>query len=146
MAAERKLSIVIEPHSRSGLPSVAEGAKRIASGKYKNLKLLVDALHLARGKEAPADVAKVRDVIDCGQWCDGPLVSESGKAYAHEGMFERQIPGEGQFPLVALMQAMPESGVIYLEVPQRAARERGESARDRAKRALDGIRKVIAAS
>jgi sugar phosphate isomerase/epimerase len=146
MAAERRLSIVIEPHSRSALPSVTAGAKRIAGGKFKNLKLLVDALHLTRGKETPDDVAKVREFIDCGQWCDGPLVSESGKAYAHEGMFERQVPGEGEFPLTDLMKVMPKEGVIYMEVPQRAAREAGVSARERARRAIDGIRNVIAAT
>jgi sugar phosphate isomerase/epimerase len=147
MAAERDLKICIEFHSRSKLRSIAAAAKLASEGRYRGLKILIDALHLARGGETPADVAQVPPaLIDCVQFCDGPLLSPGGKAYGYEAMFERQVPGAGELPLVALLKSIPQEAFIYLEVPQRAAREQGLSAIERAQRAMDGMRSVIAAA
>jgi sugar phosphate isomerase/epimerase len=147
MAAERGLGVCLEFHPKSPTNSVAETARLIETGKYRGLKILVDALHLARGGGTPADVAKVpQALLDCAQMSDGPLVSESAKAYALEAMFNRQAPGEGELPLVDLIRAMPADGVLYLEVPQCHARDRGVSAAARAQRAIDGLCRVLEAA
>jgi sugar phosphate isomerase/epimerase len=147
MAAERGLKVVLEFQAGSRVKSIAAAADMIAREAHPNLRILVDALHLHRGGETPDDVAKVPPAfIDCAQFCDGPRLSESPAAYTYEGLHERKCPGDGELPLIALARALPPGASIFLEVPQRAAREQGVSAKDRAQRAIDGVRRVLAAA
>jgi sugar phosphate isomerase/epimerase len=144
-AQAREIGVCIEFHSRSQLRSIAAAAHLVDQGRYPGLKILVDALHLARGGETPEDVSAVAfQSIGCAQFCDAPAASTDAKAYRYEAMFERQIPGDGELPLAALLDAIPSDCIVYLEVPQRAARERGVSALERAQRALDGMRRLEA--
>jgi sugar phosphate isomerase/epimerase len=102
-------------------------------------------LHLARAGETPADLAKIApNTIGSAQFCDAPAVSPGSKAYQYEAMFERQVPGEGELPLKALLRAIPKEAIIYLEVPLRAAREQGVSAEQRARRVISGMRRIEA--
>lgn len=145
MAADRGIGVCIEFHPRSQLRSVAQTAQLIGQGKYSGLKMLIDALHLARGGGTPQDVANVSPhVIDSAQFCDGPATSPDTKSYQYEAMFERQVPGDGQLPLKALLTAIPSTAVIYLEVPLRALREGGVSATERARRVIAGMRRIEA--
>jgi sugar phosphate isomerase/epimerase len=144
-ATARGMGVCIEFHSRSHLKSAAAAAQLISRGHYPGLKILVDALHLARAGETPEDLAKIApNTIDSAQFCDAPAVSPNSKAYQYEAMFERQVPGEGELPLKALLKTIPKEAIIYLEVPLRGAREQGVSAEQRARRVISGMRRIEA--
>ena len=147
MAAARNMGICLEFHSRYYPPSSAAGAELVASGRYPRVTLVVDALHLARGGETPADVAKIApEFIGCTQISDGPATVADTKAYAYESVYERQIPGEGALPLTDLLQAIPARLPHFLEVPLRKLREQGVSPLERARRIIAGMRRVMDAA
>jgi sugar phosphate isomerase/epimerase len=142
-ATVRGLNVCIEFHPHSALASIHEAVALIETGHYPGLGILVDALHLARGGSAPADVARIDPrLIACAQFCDAPAASPNREAYRHEAMFERQVPGDGELPLRDLLDAIPHDRIIYLEVPMKSLRDRGVSPRDRAARALAGMHRL----
>lgn len=142
-AAARGITVCIEFHPHSRLRSIDEAAALIETGHYPRLGILVDALHLARGGSTPSDVARIDPrLIACTQFCDGPATSADLDAYRHEAMFERHIPGDGEFPLIDLLAAIPDDRIIYLEIPMKSLRDRGIGARDCAQRAIEGMRRL----
>jgi sugar phosphate isomerase/epimerase len=58
---------------------------------------------------------------------------------------DRMFPGEGGIDLVALVRAMPRDIVVSLEVPT-VELAKTMDARARARRALEGAKRVIAAA
>jgi sugar phosphate isomerase/epimerase len=143
-ASARGITVCVEFHPHSYLRSVEEAAALIETGHYPGLGILVDALHLARGGGTPAEVSRIDPrLIACTQFCDGPATSPDRAAYRYEAMFERQIPGDGAFPLKELLEAIPEEDrIVYLEIPMKSLRDRGISPLDCAQRALEGMRRL----
>jgi sugar phosphate isomerase/epimerase len=126
------------------VPSLKSAMALIESGKFANLKLMIDALHLARAGETPADLAKVDpELIGAAQLCDGPVAYPGLDEYLHEALYERAIPGEGELPLVELLRIFPSDIIISPEVPLRSLRESGVPVRECARRVIEGTRKVI---
>lgn len=144
IGADLQMRITIEFLRLSQVRSLKEAAALAASGRYPGLQILVDALHLARAGETPADVAALEpDLIGFCQICDGAAISAGDEAYFHEAMNERMIPGEGEFPLRSLLDALPADVVVALEVPMRARAEAGVSPLERARLAADGARRLM---
>ena len=102
----------------SGVKSLSDAVAVVEAAGRLNLFVLVDALHWVRA----GDVDKLRSV-DAGrlgtvQLCDGPLRGPVGRdALIQEARTSRLAPGEGEFPLDALLAAMPPDCVASLEVP-----------------------------
>ena len=116
----------------------------IISGKFPNLKLMIDSLHLARAGETPSDVAKIdRGLIGAAQLSDGPVAYPGLEEYLYEALYERAIPGEGQLPLAELLRLLPPDIIISPEVPLRALRESGVPIQECARRAIEGTRNVM---
>jgi len=144
IGAELEMQITIEFLRLSQVRSLKEAAALATSGLHPGLQILVDALHLARAGETPSDVAALDpDLIGFFQLCDGPASSPSDEAYFHEAMHERQIPGEGELPLKALLEALPAEIVVALEVPMRSRAEAGVTPLERARLAADGARRLM---
>jgi sugar phosphate isomerase/epimerase len=61
----------------------------------------------------------------------------------HAARHERMFPGEGGIDLVALARAMPADITVSIEVPT-VELAKTVGAKDRAQRALDAARRVIA--
>jgi sugar phosphate isomerase/epimerase len=105
--------------------------------------LTVDALHVARSGTSleylrALDPAKIGYV----QLCDGPLRGTLAH-YPYEGFFDRMAPGEGEFPLAALIEAMPAHLPISLEVPGQSARKAGMTATDWARHVVETAKGVL---
>ena len=144
MANERGMYVTIEFSGRSKLRSAAATAALVGSGKFPGLRMLIDTLHLGRVGDSPADVAKIPShFIDCIQLCDGPKVSPSMEAYDHESLFERRIPGEGELPLKAVIEAVQKDALIFLEVPMKSLRDKGVSPLGQARRIMAGGKRVL---
>jgi hypothetical protein len=77
------------------------------------------------------------------QICDGPLTVAQEEMIG-EAVGERGVPGEGAFPLPAFLACAPPGVTIDVEVPQRTAMMAGVSALDRARRAVDATKALMA--
>jgi sugar phosphate isomerase/epimerase len=125
------------------VPSLASAMALIDTGKFRNLGLTIDTLHLARAGETPSDLAKVDpSLIGAAQISDGPLAHPGSDAYFYEALFERVIPGEGELPLVELLRIFPPDIPIKPEVPLRSLLESGVPPEECARRVVEGTRKV----
>jgi sugar phosphate isomerase/epimerase len=143
IAEDLRMRITIEFLRLSQVRTLADAAALCQ--RHHGLQILVDALHLARSGGTPADVAALPpELIGFCQICDGPADSPSDDAYFHEAMHERLVPGEGELPLHALLQALPAEVIVALEVPMRARAEAGVSPLERARLAADGARRLMA--
>jgi sugar phosphate isomerase/epimerase len=109
--------------------------------------VLVDALHLQRSGGSPAELAAVPpELLPYGQLCDGPLTPvwpEDDDARI-ESRTARLVPGDGQFPLVELIKALPAGGALSVESPVAAHAEKSPTAR--AQLAFAGATRVLAAA
>jgi sugar phosphate isomerase/epimerase len=111
-----------------------------------NAAVTVDALHLARSGGSPADVAALDAAqVSYVQLCDGPArVPPEG--YAWEGATERMLPGAGELPLSALVEAVAPGVLLAVEAPSRRRVDAGIGAGDYAARAMDSLRCLLGES
>ena len=99
----------------SGVRSFKQAGAIATAASAPNLKVLVDALHWMRAGDTLADL---RGPMGYVQLCDGPLQAPADReALISEARTHRLAPGEGDFPLKALLAAMPPDCVASLEVP-----------------------------
>jgi sugar phosphate isomerase/epimerase len=112
-----------------------------------NAGILVDALHFDRSNSSVSDIARIQaGKMHYWQLCDGPAERPmTTEGLIHAARSERMFPGEGGIDLVSLALAMPTDIPISIEVPT-AELARTIGAEARARRALEGARKVIASA
>ena len=126
--------------------SLAKAVEMATSGAFPGLKVLIDSLHLARAGESPDDIAKIDpSLIGAAQICDGPAAWPGLEDYYYEALFERGIPGEGELPLRAFLDVIPEDVIVSPEVPLKSLRDQGISIQECARRAVEGTRRLQAA-
>ncbi len=143
MAVDLEMGVTLEFLRLSQVRSLREAATLVNSGQYPGLQILVDALHLARGGETPADVAALDpQSIGFAQLCDAPALSPDDEGYMYEAMNERLAPGDGELPLAALLKALPQDLVVALETPMRGRAEAGVSPLERVRLAADAARRL----
>ncbi|MBV8165565.1 MAG: TIM barrel protein [Alphaproteobacteria bacterium] len=121
LAAEHGLRVGLEPHSYLAVRTLQDALALIARSGVNNAGILVDALHLHRAGNTPAELAAIDPArIAYVQICDAeatpPDTPEGLMAEARGG---RLLPGEGGLPLAALMAALPRDRVIGVEAPTR---------------------------
>jgi sugar phosphate isomerase/epimerase len=132
----------LEPISRGATRTLAEGENLIRLSGSANVKLAVDVLHLTRTGCSPAAVQAIKpSFIGYAQICDGPSYMPP-EGLGDEGGYNRMIPGDGDFPLVEFVAALPADVVIGIEVPMRRLQDQGVSPRDRAGMMIAGTRKI----
>lgn len=123
-----KIGIEFTPLTR-GCVSLERAAWLVDQVGRPDLGIGIDVLHLIRGGETPADVACLdRRYFTNAQICDGTGLHRSAD-YMIEAR-NRLLPGTGDFPLIALLRALPVTAALELEVPSQARLEAGVSARD----------------
>jgi sugar phosphate isomerase/epimerase len=145
LAAEFRMSVDVEFIAFSSINSLDAALRLLQSSGQTNTGLILDPLHLTRSGGVPADIARVLPaLIGYAQICDGPLTMPADRQML-EGSEQRQIPGEGQFPLRQFVDALPKDVLIGVEIPLRDRVERGMGALERAKLAVDASRKLIEA-
>ena len=120
----------LEPISYQPVSRVSEaGALASAAGAA----VLLDALHIQRGGTSLAEVRALDPaLVPCVQLCDGPLEAPAaldvpdvlplgmradGSVLHVESRAQRQVVGDGQFPLAELLDAVPPGTPISVEVP-----------------------------
>ncbi len=110
--------------------------------------LLIDPLHLERTGGHPADLAAVpRHRFAYAQFCDapadGPPPDDVG-AIITEAIDLRLMPGEGALPLPALLNALPPSLPLSIELRSKALRDGYPDPADRARALAKATRAYLA--
>lgn len=136
-AAQRGIALSIEFMAFSALKTVGQAADFVRGQGHANLSLLVDPLHLARTGGTPADLLAHAETIGCLQFCDAPR-DPPADLFA-EAVDDRQIPGEGDLPLTALLAATDPALPVDIEVPMLRLERAGVSALDRARRLMASL-------
>jgi sugar phosphate isomerase/epimerase len=145
-AAGYGLTVLIEGIPTYTVGTLPEALHVVTSAGKPNLKLLIDTMHTARtggaGLLATIDPALIGHI----QICDGPAGMPAGPVYFDQALYQREIPGQGELPLVEMIASMPAHLVAGMEIPLRSLREAGVSDAERARRAAEGSRKVLEAA
>lgn len=117
LALPFSLTLDLEYMIFSGVRSLSEASAIVAAARAPNLKVLVDALHWMRASDTAADLRAAHS-LGYVQLCDGPLQAPADReALIREARTNRLAPGDGDFPLQALLGAMPQDCVASVEVP-----------------------------
>jgi hypothetical protein len=120
--------------------------------------LLLDALHIQRGGSSLDDVRALEPaLVPVLQICDGPLaaperlevpaelplgMTADGSPLQVEARAMRQVPGEGAFPLLDLLTALPAGTPLSVEVPD-ARLQASMSPLDFAVRNREAVRRLV---
>ena len=144
IAADRNLGMAIEFLGYAAVPSLAATARFIKASGQPNAGICLDVLALARANETPADVAALDPgLFSYVQICDAPLKGPPLDQLRNEARARRLYPGEGELPIAALLDALPEGIAIDVEIPVEA--DAGLSAGQKAQKAADKTRQFLAA-
>jgi len=145
LAAAQGLSLGVEftPMTR-GCPSLDRAAWFVDQVGRPDFAIGLDCLHLVRSGASPQDAARLGErYFSNGQICDGHCL-HSSEAYMNEA-HNRELPGKGNFPIAAILGALPAAAPIEIEVPSVKYREAGVSARDHIRNAVSCSRAVLEA-
>jgi sugar phosphate isomerase/epimerase len=146
----------LEPISYQPVSRVADAA---AIARAAGAAVLLDSLHIQRGGSSLDDVCALEpDLVPCIQLCDGPLavpealelpaelplgMTADGSVLQVEARVQRQVVGDGEFPLAALLAAVPPATPISVEVPN-ATLQAQLSAQDFAALNLRAVQALLA--
>jgi len=143
-AGERGLRLGLEFMKYSEVKTLDAAFAVIDGAAHPAGTVLVDALHLQRSGGTPADVRRrPAERMPDLQLCDGPAgpIWPDDDAARTESRADRQLPGEGEFPLRELLAALPAAGVLSVETPVAALA--GLPAGERARRAHVAAARVL---
>jgi len=140
LAAEYRLAVGLEFNAFSKVRTITSAAAIVLGAARPNGDIALDLLHAVRSGAMPSDVAAVASLIGYAQICDGRLTIPR-ESHWREAIEERALPGEGAFPIAAMLAALRTEVVIEVEVPQVRAMRAGVPAIDRARRAIEAARR-----
>ena len=146
-AAPYGLTADLEFMPWTSVPDLRSANRVVEQAGQPNAGVLLDALHFDRSKSLLGELEHVpADRLHYWQICDGPAERPATpEEMMHAARSERMFPGEGGIDLVSLTRAMPADIPVSIEVPT-ASLSKTLSAEARARRALEGAKKVLAAA
>lgn len=143
LTEERGMQVGFEfapPHTINSLQGAL--AAIVSVGK-PNVKLVIDAMHFFRTGGTAAELAAVDPaLIGYVQLCDAPLAPQY-EDYYEEACFHRLRPGDGQLPLEALLQAIPESVPVGIETPRRSSSNTAAELRSTVAQSVAAARRLL---
>ncbi|HWE74890.1 MAG TPA: TIM barrel protein [Stellaceae bacterium] len=143
-AQAHRLHLALELMPYTAVNSLAKAHRMVTACHTPNLGLLIDALHLARAGGTPEEVAALpHDHIAYLQLCDAPAQLPPGLTLRQESLGARLYPGDGDLPLEALMDSLPEGISIDIETPVVA--DKGRFPAERACLALSATQHFLTA-
>lgn len=143
LCAEHGLGVGLEFMMSTQIKTLGDALALIERSGAGNAAVTVDALHLARSGGSARDVAALDHAqISYVQLCDGPA-QPPGQGYAQEAAGERMLPGAGELPVRALVDAVGPDVVLGIEAPSRRRAERGVPAAVYAAQAMDSVLRLL---
>jgi sugar phosphate isomerase/epimerase len=96
----------------------------VARAGHPAAGVLVDALHLARSGHRPAELAGIDPgLLPYAQLCDAPALAPPESELRREALDGRCLPGEGGLPLGELLDVLPASAPLSVELRSAQLRE-----------------------
>jgi sugar phosphate isomerase/epimerase len=142
LAHSRGLQVVTELGT-GPVKTWADGLDTLRQVNQPNFRLLLDTMHFFRFGGTVTDVAAASQAaIGYVQLCDVPY-QRACQTYMEEALYERRAPGDGDLPLLPLLQALPPDVPISLEVPQRSLAAAGVDPRERVGACVSAARKLL---
>jgi sugar phosphate isomerase/epimerase len=143
LAAPYGLRIGLEFMMSTQVKTLGDALALIERSGAVNAAVTIDVLHLARSGGSPADVA----ALDAGQisyvqLCDGPATAPP-EGYAWEAATQRMLPGEGELPVRALVEAVAVGVPLGIEAPSQRRRAAGMPADIYAAQAMDSLTRLL---
>ena len=146
MGAEYGLKVNVEFISMGKVRTLADAVALVTGCGEPNAGITIDIMHLIRTGDGPAAIKAIDSrLIGYAQICDGPLDLPQAE-WTNEGFEQRQIPGEGEFPLADFIAALPADVILGVETPLKSLREAGVTPLERARRAVAGTRALLSAA
>jgi len=139
------LKVLAEFNPYSAMPNLADALALVAAAARPNAALCIDALHLSRSGGAPSELTGVpRHLLPLVHFCDAkaPDFSLPPEELRRESRKARLLPGDGELPLDALLEALPADVAVSVEAP--TERDAHLPAAQRARRALEATRAMLA--
>jgi len=125
-----------------------EQADRIVElAAHPSAGVLVDPLHLQRSGGSPSDVARLVAAnpgrYPYAQLCDAPRASPDGggRGLYEEAVYNRLAPGDGELPLLDLIEALPAGAPLSVETPVDAIAHLSPS--ERAEHTMAATRRLL---
>lgn len=129
---------------RTPIASVHDAIEIVRTAGRPNGRILVDLLHVVRSGGTAADLARLpAEMLGHIQLSDAPLAPPPDAEIPSEARERRWPPGEGQLPLLELMNALPYGVPISTEVATKCSIP-GLSPLESARRARIGAMKLLA--
>jgi sugar phosphate isomerase/epimerase len=98
--------------------TLLDAADVITKAGKSNGGILVDTLHLMRSGGNPQALAALDPkLIGSVQLCDAPLTRLESLSFTDEARSDRLPPGEGELPLHAILDVLPDTVPLAVEVP-----------------------------
>jgi sugar phosphate isomerase/epimerase len=143
LAAQEGLTIGLEFTSLTrGCHSIQRAAWFVDQIKRSNFGIGVDCLHLIRSGASTTDLDGLESrYFSYAQICDG-FGLEASSDYMTES-HDRQLPGDGDFPLEAIIRALPAATALEVEVPSATRVKAGVTALEHARRAMAQARALV---
>jgi sugar phosphate isomerase/epimerase len=146
MAVQRGMDVVLDYSPHQAINSLEAACTALRHTGSPHALLSIDAMHFFRTGGTVAQLADLDPrLIGYAQLCDVPSVAKHAD-YAREATFERMIPGEGDLPLTAYVEALPEAVLLGVETPILSEIERGASVSDVLARAVAASRRLLQSS
>jgi sugar phosphate isomerase/epimerase len=145
MAARHRLRVEIEFVPWMAVASLTDAAEIVERAGADNLGIVVDALHFDRSHGRVEDILRMpATCFQLVQLCDAPACTDYSAAdQIRVATQARCFPGEGDIALAALLQALPPTIPIALEIPTQDL-ARHMPARQRVARAVTATRELLA--
>ncbi|GAB3113236.1 sugar phosphate isomerase/epimerase [Aestuariicella hydrocarbonica] len=120
MAAAQGMAATVEFAPGLTIDSLETALEVVEQIAHPNLRLLVDSMHFFRSGGSAEQLAAVdKHLIGYVQLSDALAVAQNPD-YMREATFERKMPGAGELPLQEFLAAVPDEGVVSLEIPNLA--------------------------
>jgi sugar phosphate isomerase/epimerase len=147
LAAEHGMACDLEFIPLWGVPTLAMAWDIVRDSGASNGGLVFDAWHFVRGG---SDIALLHEIpgelIHCVQLNDGPLSLPSGVSIK-DNCYDRLFPGEGEFPLTALIKVLAATGGLNQVGPEVFSPVLADmSAEQVARKSADTIARVLGAA
>lgn len=143
LAAEFGIRTSVEPFGAGPMFHASEAREALDHCGRTDAGIMTDILHMVRSGDSPADLSRFEPSrILYAQLSDGPL-QWPAEQVIDEAMYDRHVPGDGQFPLAEFIRAIPEDVPLGLEVPMRRLESSGVSVEDRAAMVVKAARRVL---
>lgn len=142
LAGEYNLGVNIEPIALCKTATLAQARELIRTAGV-DAGIVLDLYHLVRSGGTVADIRGMEPGLIRHVQIDDGVASPSMETIIAEATRERPYPGEGAFPLVELLGAVPTDISWGIEVPSVRRAESGMSAEMQAKAAMAALRRLL---